>query len=538
MDNDENERKPPQVRRIRVQNFRCFEDVELEPLSKVNILVGPNNVGKTALTLALRRFVRLDLNFHRRVATPGGVGVAAWHHSMNFVPEDEREAGAKPSITVEVEVEVEGVKEVTCLEDLDHADSELRVKKQRLAGRIASRLVYVPSNRRIPSELQRHDPTVFEERRYDGSDLLVDLIKARLSLEGNSRARDVERFASDILGAELTLHPRVDPPSLLVSIGGDPPRHVYDLGEGITQSLAIAGAVASVDDPFLVIEDPELGLHPTLQRRLVDFLINLPGAQALLATHSNHILDIVHDELAVFRLLSDANGRRTIKRVEPSAVQMLSELGVRPSSIAASNCVIWVEGPSDAIYLRCWLAAAAPDLKEWHDFSFSFLGGSLLAHVGVDGEEGIDEDGIHIVSLMRVNPSFYLVADSDRSGTSDPLGKKYLQRVHEKIDSGRLWITQGYEIESYISDRILITALGGGADDIQPGQVSEPGLRLEERLTRRELPASKAREKVALARKCIAVEGGPDWVLDLKDRVEGLVTFIRRCRAAIPAAGG
>ena len=36
-----------------VKNFRCLADIEIEPLERINLIAGKNNVGKTALLEAL-----------------------------------------------------------------------------------------------------------------------------------------------------------------------------------------------------------------------------------------------------------------------------------------------------------------------------------------------------------------------------------------------------------------------------------------------------------------------------------------------------
>lgn len=39
-----------------IENFRCFEDLTVQPLARVNLIAGQNNVGKTALLEALWLF--------------------------------------------------------------------------------------------------------------------------------------------------------------------------------------------------------------------------------------------------------------------------------------------------------------------------------------------------------------------------------------------------------------------------------------------------------------------------------------------------
>ena len=55
-------------RKFTVRNFRCFRDIEIEPLARVNLIAGRNNVGKTALLEAL--------NIHSAPSTPERVFAA------------------------------------------------------------------------------------------------------------------------------------------------------------------------------------------------------------------------------------------------------------------------------------------------------------------------------------------------------------------------------------------------------------------------------------------------------------------------------
>ncbi|MEZ4770015.1 MAG: hypothetical protein R2844_16480, partial [Caldilineales bacterium] len=70
----------------------------------------------------------------------------------------------------------------------------------------------------------------------------------------------------------------------------------------------------------------------------------------------------------------------------------------RASDILQANCIIWVEGPSDRIYLKHWLRTIAPELDEGIQFSIMFYGGRLLSHLSADDAE-IDE----FISLRKIN---------------------------------------------------------------------------------------------------------------------------------------
>ena len=85
------------------------------------------------------------------------------------------------------------------------------------------------------------------------------------------------------------------------------------------------------------------------------------------------------------------------------------DLGYRASDLLQANCIIWVEGPSDRIYLKYWLKAYDPDLVEGVHYTIMFYGGRLLRHLSADDEE-IDE----FINLRRINQNLVIIIDSDR----------------------------------------------------------------------------------------------------------------------------
>src|SRR5207248_2410984 len=73
-----------------------------------------------------------------------------------------------------------------------------------------------------------------------------------------------------------------------------------------------------------------------------------------ISTHSAHLIDALHAHTFHVRLV---NGQTIVERAQTDAQRhrVCTDLGYRPSDIVQANCVIWVEGPSDRIYVRHWL---------------------------------------------------------------------------------------------------------------------------------------------------------------------------------------
>lgn len=77
--------------------------------------------------------------------------------------------------------------------------------------------------------------------------------------------------------------------------------HIHDLPSGEQQLLLILGELVrrARHGAVVMVDEPELSLHPTLQRVLLDFLRRYArqwGAQLILATHSLELMQTVHSD--------------------------------------------------------------------------------------------------------------------------------------------------------------------------------------------------------------------------------------------------
>lgn len=95
---------------------------------------------------------------------------------------------------------------------------------------------------------------------------------------------------------------------------------------------------------ILLIEEPEVYLHPSLQRKMIDTLLQISeNNQVIFTSHSP--ITISKLESSNVRLVEKNNGESRILNVTPKKV--IDELGIKPDDILYSKGIIFVEGKDD-----------------------------------------------------------------------------------------------------------------------------------------------------------------------------------------------
>lgn len=207
-------------------------------------------------------------------------------------------------------------------------------------------------------------------------------------------------------------------------------------------------------------EELENNLHPAMQRKLFEYIYEfaeMHDVQVFITTHSHVAINAFYDkdDAGIFHVYKQ-DGRAFVKRIESylDKTRILDDRDVKASDLLQSNGIIWVEGPSDRVYIKHWLDLYFPDrFVEGVHYQFLYYGGRLLSQYSA-------EEVTELISVIKTNRNAVIVMDSDKRNRNARLNDTKKRIIAEFDALGMMsWVTKGKEIENYIPKTAIEEAL-------------------------------------------------------------------------------
>lgn len=258
-------------------------------------------------------------------------------------------------------------------------------------------------------------------------------------------------------------------------------RELHHLGDGIQALIILMYKIfMAKDNSFFFIDEPELNLHPGMQRLFLEQIATNPELLKkkltyVISTHSNHFLDLTleKDNVSIYSFspkqsVKGKDNQFIIKNVNRGDNELLKHLGVNNSSVFLANCSIWVEGVSDRNYIKAFLKSYIDylaknedeeykSLKEDIDYAFFEYAGSNIEHYLFEEEISEDEENKieSEINALALSNKIFLLADSDNAEEGSAKAKR-LEKLEaiKKNDFTAKIIREVREIENLLTNDI------------------------------------------------------------------------------------
>jgi hypothetical protein len=221
-------------------------------------------------------------------------------------------------------------------------------------------------------------------------------------------------------------------------------------GSGFRRMVLLSSFLADIEskqyldnnDIIYAIEEPETSLHPDLQNRLINALIelsNLTNYQVMLTTHSPALIRLF--QTGSVRFVEQENGSAGVSVFCESVMsKIIKTMGLLPE---IGKVVICVEGNNDEKFLLN-INNAITELRDIVDLRAKIDSG-VLAIIPMYGANL--KDWINRYALKNTNAIEFHLYDRD----DDQKYKKDIEQVRNRNDGSIGMLTKKREIENYIN---------------------------------------------------------------------------------------
>lgn len=507
---------------IKLKNYKCFgeEAQGFDDIKKINIIFGKNNSGKSALLDAIRIAKKASLLNQEEIKDHNNnrENKSQYIQFKYYKPEEslkniikylegliKNNKNPKAATSVlsafseidpnsDIKFEISIIEEnITWLEWQSPAGlfKKITFEKENLFRQCIIGYLHNPlpgynniftfsSDRRIEAE---HLPTD-EIYRFNGNGKFISSyfhyisnspsleIQQRIKImcsNINSVLRDPSFEIKDIRTRRQT-EQLSSPWEIHIETNHNPSLPLSKIGQGIQTLLLFFNHLSNIKmnqientpphKSIIIIEEPELNMHPDLQRNFMDAIYKIANHAEIIffiTTHSSTIIDYFSNkEHTQFLHIERTGNSSTVKTVDlrTGKSSICEDLGIKASDAFFCNVSLWVEGPSDLIYFERWIRLASNDqLQRGVHYQVFMYGGSNLAHY--TGDEALSKLN-QLLPLTTASAGSIVIMDSDKTDKNAIVASRKLE-IRKQVESnhGIAWILDARMIECYVSEKSI-----------------------------------------------------------------------------------
>jgi energy-coupling factor transporter ATP-binding protein EcfA2 len=227
--------------------------------------------------------------------------------------------------------------------------------------------------------------------------------------------------------------------TLQILVDGKPYK-LNEIGAGIAQFVIVLVNAAIRRPSFILIDEPELNLHPSLQLDFLTTLASYASEGIVFSTHNYGLARAAGDRVYGVRRI--AQGESEVYAIEsmPRLSEFLGEMSFSGYRELGFEKILLVEGPSDVRTIQQFLRMMDKD----HKVVLLQMGGSSLIN-------GISE--LELQEIKRISANVSALIDSERAAAGDALSRDR-QQFRERCRAADIpcKVLEKRAIENYLSD--------------------------------------------------------------------------------------
>jgi predicted ATP-dependent endonuclease of OLD family len=291
------------LKSIYFEKFRHLEDLKLNFIHPITVLAGTNKIGKTTIliTIACSHF-----NFLKRNPANGKLERSTWKRMMQFTKYDEQ----IENWTYHIEYKKGNV--------VDPKRGQKKALTKKWNG-VAKKETQIKDRQVVFIDLDR----IFPARNY--SETILSKIKIGNEVEISSKKEAIHSYLSYILERSINIGKVAHHIDKDIYRFNDSKNTFSSYnsasGEDVLTRLLI-DVIEAKPKSLILIDEIEIGLHPLIQRRLIDVLNNISlkeNKQFIITTHSPHILNHLDEKSRIFIEKNVRGKYKTIPKISVNA---------------------------------------------------------------------------------------------------------------------------------------------------------------------------------------------------------------------------
>ncbi len=254
---------------------------------------------------------------------------------------------------------------------------------------------------------------------------------------------------------QLEINPSPDDTTLQVFINRKSYR-LSEFGSGLTQFFLVLANAAMRNPAFILIDEPELNLHPSLQLDFLTTLASYASKGILFATHNIGLARSSANQMYAVRQNTNGQSEVTEYQSTPRLAEFLGELSYEAYKERGSDKILLVEGPSDLRVIQQFLRLYGKE----HEIVLLQMGGGQLIKANAK---------LELEEIQRISHNISAVIDSERT---KPDAKLKPDRTAFVAICGSLSIEchvlTRRSLDNYLSDRAVKEYKGNNYQALGP----------------------------------------------------------------------